>query len=432
MCGIIAGFTVTNKKNTKLSKTSKHIVQLYEDQHGRGQSGFGLIHWDPNKEVKVDRATEPVKFLLDMYMCNAKFMIAHHRAPTSTGNYMDQTHPMKVSMKELEFDYQLVHNGIIANARELKEVHFKRYGYEYNTAYKEAATNGYQPAEKFNDSESLAVEIALLIEGKSEKKETGLDKKLNIPVIEISGSAAFIVVQIDKNTGKSKYTFVGRNLNSPLTMHKDANRILFASENLETEVPAFTLFRIDTDTLEMTTVTQFLQIPYGKDPIKSIVPITTAIPPHNPVGQQPIGFKPTSDAKFGDGTSVDIKSKTAAAPPNIPTISITDYEPMPPIKKNPKAETIIEAFEEDCIQIMQEFIDSLHPYPEYSDPKEFTVQIHERMNWLIKELSDIKNGTEEGEQEINDGVRSRIYDDPSEEDRYSRNSEAMDHIFNPS
>ncbi len=399
MCGIIAGFKAQDKSKKETSKISKHIVQLYEDQFSRGQEGFGLIHWDEKSAAKVQRATEPVKFLLDTYMCNSPFMIAHHRAPTSTGNYMDQTHPMSVSIEKLKYDYLVVHNGIITNAKELKEVHKERHQYEYETAYvQESAQPGYNLPEKFNDSEALAVEVALLIEEKNTTMKDG------VPAMEIAGSAAFIAVQLDKDTGKTVAVFVGRNLNSPLTFHKDAAKLLLASESLESEVPAFTLFKIDPSTNEMVSVSKFCQVPYVK-PVVSDDPRWTAEKMDSKQSNDfrtkgtgavvttgdDIGFKPKStiDKIFPpDVTTPSGRQITVSAP----TVDHRDFDPTDdytyPVGE--KANTLIDLFMEDAQSIVEEFTEALNPFPEYVNPREFTDKIHERMNWLIKGLAEVR------------------------------------------
>lgn len=230
MCGIIAGFNTTtprakNAKATKAGNINDFIINQYEDQYNRGQKGFGIIRIAKNGKVEVDRATEPQKFLLDLYMKPATMIIAHHRTPTSTENKIQQTHPMKVSNKKLKFDYYVVHNGLISNDDELKKKH-EELGFEYTTKCLEYVSQYYKkdPKEKWNDSEAIAIELALFIEGK-------------ITTIRTDNSAAFVVLQVGKKTGIAQKCFFGRNgFSSALNMSKSRGTMLISSEGKGDEV----------------------------------------------------------------------------------------------------------------------------------------------------------------------------------------------------
>ena len=230
MCGIIAGFNTTtprakNAKATKATNINDFIITQYEDQYNRGQKGFGIIRIAKNGKIEVDRATEPQKFLLDLYMKPATMIIAHHRTPTSTENKIQQTHPMKVSNKKLKFDYYVVHNGLISNDDELKKKH-EEMGFEYTTKCLEYVSQYYRkdPKEKWNDSEAIAIELALFIEGK-------------IKTIRTDNSAAFVVLQVGKKTGIAQKCFFGRNgFSSALNMSKSKGTMLISSEGKGDEV----------------------------------------------------------------------------------------------------------------------------------------------------------------------------------------------------
>jgi glucosamine 6-phosphate synthetase-like amidotransferase/phosphosugar isomerase protein len=176
MCGIIAAF------NTEGKAVNDFIINQYENQYSRGEEGFGIIRINEKGKVHLDRACEPTKFMMDLYTKKSKMIIAHHRFPTSTDNLIDQTHPMSISNPILDYDYLIIHNGVVRNDDELREKHLK-LGFEYQTEYREVYGYSVNPTytTKFNDSEAIAIELALFIEGKS-------------AAIETEGSAALIAL----------------------------------------------------------------------------------------------------------------------------------------------------------------------------------------------------------------------------------------------
>lgn len=213
MCGII--FALNKKKKP----VNQLIINQYEDQFSRGQRGFGIIRIN-QESIEIDRATEPYKFLIDLYQKESSAIIAHHRTPTSTENKMSQTHPIIVSNEKLSFDYLFVHNGIIYNAEEIKKEH-EAFGFKYKTELKkeekeESSYSSYYQKGNFNDSESMAIEMALFIEKK-------------IKEIRTRGSQAFIALQIEKKTQKPVQLFFGREDN-PLNMFKDKELLFLSSE----------------------------------------------------------------------------------------------------------------------------------------------------------------------------------------------------------
>ena len=191
------------------------VINQYEEQHARGTKGFGVIDINKNLKVEVKRACEPTKFMFDLFMSKSNMLVVHHRTPTSTDNALDQTHPISVKNDLLDYDYLVVHNGIISNDDELKEAH-EKLGFEYTTAYTLEGVHAYG-RDKFNDSEALAVELALKIEKKGDPQQ------------KVKGSAAFIALQLDKKTGKTNKVFFGRNT-SPLNMLKQKFSLRLSSE----------------------------------------------------------------------------------------------------------------------------------------------------------------------------------------------------------
>lgn len=218
MCGIIAAF---NPKAD--ASVNEFVVNQFEEQHARGEEGFGVISFKSNgKNVSVHRATEGAKFMFDLHKEEAPMMVVHHRYPTSTKNKMKQTHPIKVSHEALNFDYLVVHNGVISNSHDLYDLHTD-LGYVYTTEEKQSNN-----IIEFNDSESLAVEVARYIENQTTEVGT-------------LGSAAFIALQLDKKTGDVKTVFFGRNTN-PLNMDNLDGVLTLSSEGTGTAIAANVLY----------------------------------------------------------------------------------------------------------------------------------------------------------------------------------------------
>lgn len=231
MCGITAAFsTKANKKGQTNNKVNDIIISQFENQCSRGQKGFGIIRINKGK-IEVDRACETTKFLMDLYLKPSSMIIAHHRTPTSTDNLLDQTHPMWISNKCLENDYLVIHNGVISNDDDLRLKHIE-LGFEYQTEYTKIS---YQDKKEqvWNDSEAIAIELALFIEKK-------------ISAIAIDNAAAFMILQIDKKTNKAKEVFFGKNGSySDLNIFKAENELQISSEGIGEEVKENILFSFD-------------------------------------------------------------------------------------------------------------------------------------------------------------------------------------------
>ena len=230
MCGLIANFCVSTDKKKKAAHANQFIIDQFEDQHSRGVKGFGIIRIGKTLKVEVDRACETSKFLLDLYLKNSSMIVAHHRTPTSTDNKLDQTHPMFISNEKLKYDYHVVHNGIISNDVELHTKH-EELGFLYKTEYQESyyAQN---VTTKFNDSEAIAIELALFIEGMTDK-------------VGCHNKAAFIIVQMSKETKKVTRIFFGKNDNGDLTIDRRENELRLSSEGEGDDVLTNVLFSFD-------------------------------------------------------------------------------------------------------------------------------------------------------------------------------------------
>lgn len=233
MCGIIAHFHSKEKKDC----VNEKITNQFQDQLDRGTEGFGLITIDEKDfKTKVFRATEMTKAIIDLYMKQAKMAIFHHRMPSSSDNKISQTHPIFVSHENFIYDYYIIHNGCINNGKKLKKEHEKQ-GFKYTTEIK-VESKYYSNYDNFNDSESLAIELAKFIENQSKE-------------IKAIGSAAFIVLQISKENGKAAKVFFGRNYSNPLKMSKTRDKLYLSSEGEGDNIKENVLYSFNPENLKL-------------------------------------------------------------------------------------------------------------------------------------------------------------------------------------
>lgn len=222
MCGIILG--INHGKNEE--NVNEWAINQLEDQISRGSQGFGITFINKEGRVETKRSTEMTKAMIDLYMNPSKFIMIHHRIPTSSENKLKQTHPIVVDNLLLKHKYLVIHNGVLYNEDALKSEH-ERLGFKYTTEYK--SESGYDRDEiKFNDSESVAIEMALFAEKK-------------ISQTRIRGSVACIVLQCSKKTNKVLQVFYYRNTN-PLKLSKTRGKIRLSSEGEGDEVKADSLY----------------------------------------------------------------------------------------------------------------------------------------------------------------------------------------------
>lgn len=209
MCGLIGAIGLNGQK------VNDEVVDQFQDQSSRGTLGFGAAMLQPGTKenekpyIITKRSTSELNALLDLKLeqNNSSMILFHHRTPTSSDNKLSQTHPILVSSPLLKYAWLIAHNGMISNSDELKKEH-NELGIEYSTDIK-LAHRGY------NDSEALAVELALFFEEQKKK-------------IEARGSAAVIGLQLDKQTMEPICFFYGRNAGNPLHAFRD-QRIIFIS-----------------------------------------------------------------------------------------------------------------------------------------------------------------------------------------------------------
>ena len=219
MCGL--AFIMSKKGQP----AGHHVLNLYKAQASRGRQGFGYLGIKRGKLISVKRATSESSIEHELNREKAEIILFHHRLPTSTKNTLGTTHPIFVSHKELKNDYYFAHNGVITNDDELKLKH-EELGYVYTTEFTEKVIANYKNGRTeilntensvFNDSETLAIELARYIEGLSEKVNT-------------KGSAAFWGVSLKKDTKEVIEIFFGKNKGRDLKIFENKKWIGFSSE----------------------------------------------------------------------------------------------------------------------------------------------------------------------------------------------------------
>ena len=233
MCGLIYC-----KRHNSDKSVASMIGKRFRNQKERGTQGFGYVEIK-NGIVTGEIRTQTEKEMLEhLTASTAEEILFHHRIPTSTPNFIESTHPIKVSHKSLKYNYYVIHNGIINNDNKLKEKHTKQ-GFSYNTEIKKKWITTQQTYIEtlFNDSESLAIDFCLSLE----KKKS----------MESEGSIAFIALQYEKTTGKAINLFFGRNGGNPLCIESNKEFLAISSESGK-EIETDTLYQYNYETTEIT------------------------------------------------------------------------------------------------------------------------------------------------------------------------------------
>lgn len=223
MCGLI--LVISKKKK----HTGQRVYDLFNRQRTRGVQGFGYLAINGGKITGVHRSRTEAEIKALLMKDKSDTIMFHHRFPTSTKNVIGATHPIFVSHDELEFDYYIAHNGVISNAHALKREH-DEMGYKYTTEFFEKTYANFPHTGKqelitstisvFNDSESLAIELARFIEKKS-------------TCVSTAGSAAFWGVSVRKGTNEVVDVFFGKNYGRDLKFFENAKWYVVSSETGE-------------------------------------------------------------------------------------------------------------------------------------------------------------------------------------------------------
>lgn len=227
MCGII----YVKRKDGK--PAYKSVLKRYRNQKSRGSDGFGYVAIKDGKVVAWNRAAYEKEIVEMIEKETAEEILFHHRFPTSTPNIAEAAHPILIDNQgNLSHQYFVAHNGVISNDDDLKKKH-NEMGFTYQTEVKkflQTILNKVYPMESvWNDSESLAIETALCLDGKKDR-------------IETKGAAA--VIGIKTNGIDVVERFFYRNERNPLKYHEDNNLISITSEGHGEAVKSTYIYRL--------------------------------------------------------------------------------------------------------------------------------------------------------------------------------------------
>lgn len=219
MCGLI----YLRRKDGK--PAYKAVLKRYHKQRSRGMDGYGYVAIKDNKVVSYKRAEEERDIISMLSQEDAPEILFHHRFPTSTPNIEECAHPIVVESDKLDHTYFVAHNGVMRNVDKFKELHEKG-GFKYTTEVasfvKTFTGREYLVGTKWNDSETLAIETALMLDGK--QKDIG-----------VTGPAAVIGLKVSKDGGVLERFFF-RNTSNPLMFHEDAVLTVLSSEGSGTKI----------------------------------------------------------------------------------------------------------------------------------------------------------------------------------------------------
>lgn len=235
MCGIVAIKRIDGRSAVKM------VNRRYKHQKERGQEGFGFVALKGGKYVNFLKCATEKPILDSLLEQDADEVIFHHRKPSSTPNFWEGAHPIHIDLPSLKYEYYIVHNGVISNSDELKAEHDKEK-IKYKTLFRQywlsEMGNVRQCDEKWNDSESLSIELAKELEGKQEG------------IAKVRGTIAFVALQMEKETGIARTLFWGRNTGNPLLFVRNADFFCITSLGKGDEVKIHELNWFDYQTNE--------------------------------------------------------------------------------------------------------------------------------------------------------------------------------------
>lgn len=207
MCGIVYSHNFDGKP------VNNEILQRFDMQRSRGTEGFGIFDGQEMNMIKEANEDKILKWLVKY---DSNLILFHHRYPTSTINVKRASHPFSTRDYFGDTQYIFVHNGVIQNSEELYDKHM-----DMGIKYESQLVDG-----TYNDSEALAWDFALTLEGKQ-------------PELTAYGSIAFICLKtVD---GVLERMYFGRNVN-PLVMDRNEEGISLSSQGSGETIDTHTLY----------------------------------------------------------------------------------------------------------------------------------------------------------------------------------------------
>lgn len=226
----MCGFVYLKRKDGR--PAYKSVLKRYRAQKQRGTQGFGYVAIQDNQIVSYKRAQTENEIVNLLSKEKASEIFFHHRNPTGTPNMAELAHPFLIESPLLDHQYFVGHNGTIRNTAGLKEAH-EKLGIEYTSEMLEAfVTKGGEQhimGVAWNDSESLAIETALALDGKK-------------AFIDTEGPAAVIGLQTKGKKVINRFFF--RNNLNPLKFHEDKIMVTITSMGEGAVVPSEKLYKL--------------------------------------------------------------------------------------------------------------------------------------------------------------------------------------------
>lgn len=238
MCGIITSISFNKEKFNNIQR----VLQQFKSQRFRGTNGFGFISVNKDKKKVVfyrSKDEDNIKErLLENDVTDSDILMFHHRIPTSSPNTPLSNHPIPINSKGLDFKYFLIHNGNVSNCSDLKEEH-EKLDIHYNTEIEVKDRWEDTISKQYNDSESLGIELALLVE---RKKET----------LDVRGDIACFLLQMTRDNKPLNLIFF-RNGN-PINFYRNQAGIFFSSEGKGEKLKRNKLFILNLSNYKLTSV----------------------------------------------------------------------------------------------------------------------------------------------------------------------------------
>lgn len=294
MCGII------HVKKFNGSRAAKMVNKRYQRQKERGKEGFGFVSLVEERIGRYVRCETEEEILRILRQEDEGEVLFHHRKPTSTPNFKEAAHPIMVDHPSLSHIYYIAHNGVIHGTDELRKKHEKQ-GFKYQTLFTtyfmstDKKVRRDVKGDKWNDSESFAIELAKDLD----RGEHGLP--------DISGTVAFVAIQIDRKTKIATSLFWGRNHGSPLKYDKTPDYMVISSDGQGTEVKTHVLHEYDYETGSIITRAYSVgTVSYNS--------ASSSTPTTNSWQKKPIGFeRPATNPLLSSPTEKTIKEILKAA-----------------------------------------------------------------------------------------------------------------------